>query len=412
MTIAIIITLCVLVLIAYIFDLTASKTKIPSVILLLLLGWLLRELVNYFSIVVPDLSPALPLLGTVGLILIVMEGSLELELNHSKASLIRKSFLSATVPMLILSFGLAWAFGLFGQPAFRFNLVNAIPFCVISSAIAIPSSRGLGERNREFIVYESSLSDILGVLFFNFVALNAVFGIGTFGRLAFQILLMVLISFIVTIGTAYLLHKIEHHIKFVPIILLAILIYAVSKVYHLPGLIFILIFGLFLGNLDELKKYKWIDRLRPEELNVEVQNLKRLTIEGSFLIRSLFFLLFGYVIDPPELFNVNTFAWALAITAGIFLLRAIVLFFEGIPFIPLLFIAPRGLITILLFLSVDPAMSVPLVNRSLIIQVIALTAVVMMVGIMINKKSDPSTERIKKGKVAKAGKGITGRLIH
>ena len=388
MTIAIIITLCVLVLIAYVFDLTSSKTKIPSVILLLILGWLLRELVNYFSIIVPDLSPALPVLGTVGLILIVLEGSLELEFNPSKTPLIRKSFLNAMIPLLVLSFGLAWAFTLSGQPNYRHNLINAIPLCVISSAIAIPTVRGLTQRNREFVVYESSLSDILGVLLFNFIALNENFGIFTFGQLGLQILLIIFISFLATIALAFLLHRIEHHIKFIPLILLIILIYSVSKIYHLPGLIFILIFGLFLGNLDELKGSKWIDRLKPEELNEEVHKLKRLTIEGAFLIRALFFLLFGYVIDPPELFNADTFAWAIGITTTIFILRALILVLTGLPLLPLLFIAPRGLITILLFISIDQSNSIPLVSRSLIIQVIVLTALVMMIGIMTNRTSE------------------------
>jgi hypothetical protein len=153
-------------------------------------------------------------------------------------------------------------------------------------------------------------------------------------------------------------------------------------------LIFILIFGLFLGNLDELKGSKWIDRLKPEELNEEVHKLKHLTIEGAFLIRALFFLLFGYVIDPPELFNADTFAWAIGITTGIFILRALILVLTGLPLLPLLFIAPRGLITILLFISIDQSNSIPLVSRSLIIQVIVLTALVMMIGIMTNRTSE------------------------
>lgn len=100
------------------------------------------------------------------------------------------------------------------------------------------------------------------------------------------------VSFVATIGLSYLLSKIEHHIKFVPIILLVVLIYAVSKIYHLPGLIFILLFGLFIGNLDELKQFKWIEKFRPDELNKEVNKFKELTTEGAFLIRALFFLLF------------------------------------------------------------------------------------------------------------------------
>ena len=45
-------------------------------------------------------------------------------------------------------------------------VLAAIPFAVISSAVAIPSSAGLADRVREFVIYESSLSDILGVLVF------------------------------------------------------------------------------------------------------------------------------------------------------------------------------------------------------------------------------------------------------
>lgn len=100
----IIVSLCLLLLFAYIFDLSASKTKIPSVILLLLLGWGVHQIILIFNIKVIDLSSMLPILGTVGLILIVLEGSLELELNKSKAHLIKQSFWAALIPMVLISF--------------------------------------------------------------------------------------------------------------------------------------------------------------------------------------------------------------------------------------------------------------------------------------------------------------------
>lgn len=385
MTTTIIITFCILLLIAYVFDLTASKTKIPSVILLLLLGWSVRQLTVLLDIQLPDFSPILPVLGTVGLILIVLEGSLELELNKSKIGLIRKSFLGALVPMIALAFLLAFAFRYFGNFGLKDSLTNAIPFCVISSAIAIPSVRNLSSHNKEFVIYESSLSDILGVLIFNFLALNETIDISSFGNFGLQLLIITIVSFIATIGLSFLLSKIEHHIKFVPIILLVVLIYAVSKFYHLPGLIFILIFGLSIGNLDELKRYKWIEKFKPDVLNREVIKFKELTIEGAFLIRALFFLLFGYLIETSEVLNADTFIWALAIVFFIFTFRTIQLKLSKLPLQPLLFVAPRGLITILLFLSIEPTHTISLVNKSLIIQVIILTALIMMFGLMVNK---------------------------
>ena len=389
MTTAIIITLCSLLLIAYIFDLTSSKTRIPSVILLLLLGWIVRQLTKAFHITIPDLTELLPLFGTVGLILIVLEGSLELELNRSKASVIKKSTLAALLPMLALAFSLAYAFQYF-QPGLSLKdaLTNAVPFCVMSSAIAIPSVKNLNTASREFITYESSLSDIFGIIFFNFIALNELNQSHTIGESGLQILIMIAVSFVATIVLAFLLSKIDHHIKFVPIILLALLIYAIAKLYHLPALIFILIFGLFLGNLDELKRFKWIHKLKPDELNIEVLKFKELITEATFLVRTVFFLLFGYLIETNEILNTETFAWAAGIMSAILIIRAIQFRLSGISMFPLLFIAPRGLITILLFLSIVPAQNIPLVNRSLILQVILLSAVIMMIGLIATGKEE------------------------
>jgi len=247
MTSSIIIAFCILLLIAYVFDLTAGKTRIPSVILLLLLGWGLDQLSLLFNIRVPNFAPLLPVLGSIGFILIVLEGSLELELNRSKIKLIIKSFLGALFPILILSF-------YYGHYGLRISLINAIPLCVISSSVAIPSSKHLPQVEKEFVTYESSLSDIIAVVFFNFLLRNHSIHLNSVAQFGLEVVAMVIISFIATLVLALLLQKVEHQIKYVPIILLVVLIYTISKMYHLPSLLFILLFGVVLGNLDELKK--------------------------------------------------------------------------------------------------------------------------------------------------------------
>ncbi len=394
MTLTIIITICFLLLIGYLFDLTSSQTKIPSVILLLFLGWTARELTVIFDLQLPDFSSVLPIFGTIGLILIVLEGSLEVELNKSKINLIKKSSIGAFITMIVLAFLLAYLFHYFGKFSVIDGLVNAIPFCVISSAVAIPSVRNLASSEKEFVIYESSLSDIFGVLFFNFIALNDNFDIHSFGQFGLQLLIIFLVSFVATIGLSLLLSKIEHHIKFIPIILLVILIYAISKTYHLPALIFILLFGLFMGNIAELERFKWIEKFQPEELYKEVKKFKELTIEGTFLIRALFFILFGYLIETSEILNTETIIWSTIIVTIIFLFRAVQLKLSNIPLMPLLFVAPRGLITILLFLSIDQSQRIPFVNKSLIIQVIILTVLVMMFGLMTSKRKEEKNNLI------------------
>ena len=382
MTSAIIISICVLLLIAYIFDVSSPKTRIPSVILLLLVGWAVRQGANFLGLHIPDLSPILPVIGTVGLILVVLEGSLEVELNRSKLGLIVRRTVVALLPIILLSMLLALAFEHFDGISFRTGLLNAIPLCVISSTIAISSSQNLPTKDSEFVTYESSLSDIFGVIFFNFVVRNEVIDLSSFTEFGAQIVIILVVTVAATLGLSFLLSKIKHHVKFLPIILLIILIYTIAKMYHLPALIFIFVLGLFIGNLDKFERFRFMKRLRPEILVKEVSRLQELTKEITFSIRSLFFLLFGYLIETSELLNTNTLVWAIAISGGIFLVRFIFLKLSGQNVFPLLFIAPRGLITILLFISIPVGQTTNLVNNSLIIQVIIITALIMMIGLM------------------------------
>lgn len=386
MNASIIITVCILMLLAYIFDVTSSKTKIPSVILLLALGWLVKQGAVLLKIPIPNLSPTLPIIGTIGLILIVLDGSLELEFKKENYSLIGKSAIVAIVPMLLLCFGIAQAIYFFDSTiSFKNSLANAIPISVISSAVAISSANNLIPIQKEFIIYESSLSDVFGVIFFNFITLHSLIDIFSFGYFLLDLLIILLISIVATIGLSFLLSRIRHKVKFAPIIILIILIYYLSKIYHLPALIFILLFGLLVGNVEEFKRFNFIQKLKPEILNREIQKFRELTTEFTFLIRTLFFILFGFLIKTSELLNQETIIWSIAISISIFLVRALVLKIVKLDLIPLLFISPRGLISILLFLSIPASQTTKLVNNSLVIQIVILTALFMMIGLLFSK---------------------------
>lgn len=391
-TITIAIVICSLLTVALLFDLTASKTKIPSVILLLLLGWLVARA----PIERPDLSFMLPILGTMGLILIVLEGALELEIDRSKIPLMRKSALAALLPMLVLPLAAAYVATFFGYPSLKNNLVNFIPLFVISSAIAIPTAQNLRPHNREFVIYESSLSDIFGVMLFNFIALNEVIDAAASIEFVKQSFVMLAISLVATLALAWLISNIKHHVKFVPIVLVTVIIYLISKNYHLPSLLFILLFGLFLGNVGLVKTNPRFKFLHPEVLEEEVHRLKDIVAEVAFLVRSLFFLFFGFLLETSELLNTSTMLLAVLITASIFGVRALILKAFKMPMMPLVTIAPRGLITILLFLTIPAEQSIALVNKPLITQVIILTALVMMFGVMFNKIPDDELQPVGK----------------
>lgn len=384
----VIISICVLLLISYFFDITTKFTKIPSVILLLAIGWLINQISGLSGLVIPDLNIVLPILGTLGLILIVLEGSLELELNRSKKSLVTRTLLISTASVLIMSaVSAAWLYYEWDIPI-REGLINVIPFCIISSSIAIPSAINLSGAKREFIIYESSLSDIVGVIFFNFATFGTAITLSGGFHFIGQFLLMIIISIVASLILAILLGRIDHHIKYGPIIISIILIYEISKIYHLPALIFILFFGLVLGNIDELRGVKFLKNVRFTRLTREVTLFKDVVIEATFVVRSLFFLVLGFVLETDDIINVSSLEWSVSIVVLIFVVRFFLLKITKMEVQPLVFIAPRGLITILLFLAILPADKIPFLNQSIIIQVILITTVIMMIGVMLSSKKD------------------------
>ena len=123
------------------------------------------------------------------------------------------------------------------------------------------------------------------------------------------------------IGLSVLLNKINHSVKFIPIIILLVLFYAITKYFHLPGLIFILLFGMFLGNLNLLYKTKWAQTFHVESLKKEFVRFNEIVAETTFLVRTLFFLLFGFLIETSELLNLSALPWAIGITLAIFIIR-------------------------------------------------------------------------------------------
>ena len=393
-----IIGICLILLISYLFDITTKFTKIPSVILLLATGWMLNQIGGLYNIIIPNLNVILPILGTVGLILIVLEGSLELELNRSTQNLVKKSAVIALVPLVIIALGFSAFLYYEWNISFKQSLINIIPFCIISSSIAIPSAINLSREKRQFITYESSLSDIIGVLFFNFATFGTAITLTGAFHFAGQFMLMLVISVVASLVLAVLLAKIDHHIKYGPIIILNILIYQVAKIYHLPALIFILFFGLVLGNVDEMRNLKFLRNVRFTKLTREVQHFKDVVIEATFIVRTLFFIVFGFVLKTEDIINTDSLVWSVSIVVVIYVLRAIFLKLGKMDLQPLFYIAPRGLITVLLFLSITPKDRFPYLNESVVIQVILLTTFVMMIGLLFEKKINPEMLKFSKFK--------------
>lgn len=390
----ILIGLSLAVLLSYLFDLTARATKVPSVLLLLLAGIALSQASAYWEMPIVVPSVVLQLFGIVGLIFIVLEGSLDLRLTPEKFPLIRRSFLAALVIMLVQVGAIAALLHAYLDVGWQSTIVNAVPLAVVSSAVAIPSVAGLGGEKQEFIVYESTFSNIIGIMLFNF-ALQDNFAQGlsvvTFGR---DVIAVVVVAVLSTALLVFLLGRLRAHVKFFLLFAFLVLIYSLAKKLHLSSLVLVLVFGLVVNNADLLARGARMQRwFRPEKLAAELQQLKSITAESAFLIRTFFFLLFGFSITLSNLMSWSLLFQGVLIVAVLTFIRFLYLkYVAKTDLIPELFIAPKGLISVLLFYSIPQNMLIGEVSENILFVVILFTGLLMMIGLMLAHRTPDMLE--------------------
>lgn len=383
-----------LVIFSYLFDLIAGKTKIPSVILLLFLGIGIHLVADYFGWLKINFTPILPALGTLGLILIVFEGALELKYSKSKNTVIKRSFLSALIILLSTAVLITAGFWYISGESIYRCFINAIPFCVVSSAIAIPSASGMSKEKKEFIIYESSFSDILTVVLFNFMlSNNKQINVGSFATLGIELVLILVVAAGSCLLLLYLIGRLTHHVKSFLIISLLILVYCIGQSYHLSSLIIVLALGLFLNNAGQIK-FGWFRKyfIYPT-LGHDIKQLFQLSAESAFLMRTFFFIIFGYTMDVFQLKSGAVIANGGMVLLMIYLVRFV--YIKTVlktSLMPELVIIPRGLISVLLFYNIPADIKIPVIGTGLLFVVILGTSIIMSLGLLGTRRKESSAQ--------------------
>ncbi len=383
----ILIALCSLVVLSYIFSILSRHIRVPSVLLLLFAGIGFRVLADSYGMELTFSTQLIEALGVVGLIMIVLEAGLDLKLEKSKLRLIRNSFLSAVI-ILVVSTGLVTGILYFWlhEPVLK-CLVYAIPLSIMSSSIVIPSIHPLIEKKREFLIYEASFSDIIGILAFNYFTANDSFNMTSVAVFGGNLLLSVVLSLVLSLLLLLILAKTRLNIKFFLIFSLLILIYAGGKLLHLPSLLIILVFGLLINNWEKIV----VPKLQQFFPTAEVESVRHLlhsiTAESSFLIRTFFFVLFGFSISLGFLGKGEIIMVGSLLVVALFVVRLLYLrFFLRTNLFPEAFFIPRGLITIVLFYKIPENFKLSSFNDGILFYVILTTSVIMALGMIFYKK--------------------------
>ena len=390
---SVLIALAAIVIVSYLFNLLAKKTRIPSVLMLLGTGIILGAFGKYFDFPQPNVQPSLEILGSIGLIMIVLEAALDLEFSKDRRSLVGRSFILTLLEMGFTVFFLAGLFHVGMDAPLENAILYAVPLSILSSAIVIPSIEYFKKDLKEFMIYQSTFSDILGIMLFYFLVEgfenpsgNATEWLLQFGwSFGISVIVSAVFSYLLVI----MLQNIKTQLKLFLLISALILLYAVGKLLHLSSLLVILIFGMILNNPQLFFPGRLRRLLKANIVSSLLKDFKLITRETAFIVRTFFFVVFGYSIDLSSLGNPLVIFFAVLSLIGIYQIRKVsVLWTVKTPSTLLNYLAPRGLITILLFYAIPANMSIDQFDNGILLYIILVSSSIMAWGMVRHKEKD------------------------
>ena len=115
--------------------------------------------------------------------------------------------------------------------------------------------------------------------------------------------------------------------------------------------------------------------------------------ETAFVLRTFFFIVFGLTIDLGSLVNLEVLIISLMAFIGILLVRILLLKWitkEASAVVE--YVAPRGLITILLFYNIPTELASDVFQPGIILWVVIITSIYMSLGLIRSGNTSKSTD--------------------
>lgn len=377
------IVFCLILIASFFFNYIQKKLQISSVILLLLSGVVLQFVLPTLSM--PDAY--LKVFGTLGLLIIVLEAVVDLEVHRGNYKTLLLALVISIIIVVLSSGLIASAFMLAYNLSLHTAVIYAIPLSIVSSAIVIPSLSNLEGVTKEFLVLESIFSDIVGVLLFNFLISSNQIDLINISKFSMNFVFMMVLSLLTTIVLGIALSR--DKVKNLHILILAvlILIYSVAKWFHLSALLLILIFGVFLRNLPMILNTRLGTKCFAKHLNhltihKNLHSMQDLIEDLGFIVRSIFFVLLGYSIKLSGLMSLKVILLGLMIVLAIYAVRWVVVHRTLSSDVLLATtMAPRGLITVLLFFQIPDELQSQLFDEGITFFVVIISTLIMSGGL-------------------------------
>jgi len=291
----------IIIFAAHLFTAMFKKTKVPDVLLLILIGILIGP--NFLNILNPnDFGFAGPILSSIALILMLFEGGNQLSLTNLKDSL------KDSVPITLVSFLLIFIIStslvfIFVTQDILTAMYSGAILGNISPAVVVPFIKllELSEKTKSLLFIESAMTDVLTIV----LALTFLdsFGSGdlTILGLVGQLLTSLVMATLLGLGGAILwsivLEKIRQfpNTMFTTLAFLFIL-YGLADRLGYSGPITILVFGILLANAKKVP-LEIVRKFGSSELSEFSVLEKSFFSEIIFIVKTFFFIYLGLSIQ-------------------------------------------------------------------------------------------------------------------
>ncbi len=378
----------VIIVLGFISLMFFERTKIPDVLLLMLLGVLLGPVLNFVDTSATSIIMQLaPFVGTLALIILLFDGGMNLNIfkvvkEFGKASVF--TVLVFIVSVVLVGFAMKILVG--------WQLIHGLLLGAVvggsSSAIVISiiGRTSMSEDNKTILTLESALTDALCViaallLIQISISQSVDFSIvGNWIASAFSIAVVVGLGF--AIAWITLLQRFYGKpFGYLLTIATLFILYAFVEYVRGNGAIAVLVFGISLSSMQELAKrfkiegdFKLDDRLR------------QFQVEVSFFVRTFFFVFLGLIINlyaiSANILVVGLVILALLVSARVISVKLLSqLFPEGPQNILIISMLPRGLAAaVLAFLPLREGIILPAFSE-IVFLIIVFTNVVATTGV-------------------------------
>ncbi|MFC1915347.1 cation:proton antiporter [Chloroflexota bacterium] len=311
----------ILVFLAHLFTAIFSRTRVPDVLLLIIIGICVGPVLGFVS---PEqFGTAGSILTTITLIIILFESGTALELVTLRSAVGGAMALATTsffLSMVAVAGFTLWLTDLELIPAFILGAIVGS----ISEAIVIPMVKQLRMRkdSQTMLSIESSVNDVLSIVIT--IALIEAYKLGEFqvapvtGNLIASFLVAIVFGVVGAFIWSRFLNRI-HAIKDTMFTTAAFVfvIFGIVEILGFNGAIAALAFGITIGNVESIRFYVFRRPQTNEPIGLS-QTERAFFSEVAFLLKAFFFVYLGISLEMISGWLIQL---ALILTVLVFILR-------------------------------------------------------------------------------------------